>query len=252
MITSPDYVKRYNSAKTRFLKGALDNFFKREFPKFFGPILRKKLVNELIKILNSLLPLKDRVRPGQIVWNAVDIRTRADSKNPKFLPVILTLISEEDIEKLAKGEPMSKVRDNAIARIQNETYEQGALLSMRDIGLFSWRYGGMISQYRMNYEKEHNVVLPNTGSLQDMGSCISHKKMIIKKIIIDKKDPYIVAKETNHSIEAVDRYLKDYYRVKYCFDDNKDVDFTSKATGLTKFVIKKYFEILYELKNLKV
>jgi len=33
MIKSPDYVKRFNSAKVRFLKGALDNFFKREFPK---------------------------------------------------------------------------------------------------------------------------------------------------------------------------------------------------------------------------
>jgi len=52
-----------------------------------------------------MLPLKDHLKPGQIVWNAVDIRTRADSKNPKFVPVILTLISEKDIEKLTKGVP---------------------------------------------------------------------------------------------------------------------------------------------------
>jgi len=137
MIKSPDYEKRFNSAKVRFLKGALDNFFQREFPKLIGPILRDKLIDELIKILEKTLPLKDHLKPGQIVWNALDIRTRADSKNPKFVPVILTLINEQDIEKLANGVPMSKVRDHAIARIQKEAYQQGGLLSMRDIGYCS-------------------------------------------------------------------------------------------------------------------
>jgi hypothetical protein len=110
MITPPKHEKMYSSAETRFLQGALDNFFKREFPKFFGPILREKLVNELIKILDKLLPLKDRVKPGQIVWNAVDISTRPDSKNCKYVPVILTIISEDDIKKLKNGVPMSEMK----------------------------------------------------------------------------------------------------------------------------------------------
>ena len=244
MITSPKCVKMYSSAETRFLQGALDNFFKREFPKFFGPILREKLVNELIKILNKLLPLKDRIKPGQMVWNAVDISTRPDSKNCKFVPVILTIISEDDIKKLKNGVAMPEIRDHAIARILNETYKQGALLSMRDIGLFSWRQNSALCKYRINYEKKHNTTLPTTGSIQDMGTCISHKKIITKKVVIDKKDPLTVAQETNHSMHAVDRYLKDFYRVQYCFNDNKDVEFTTRATGLSKNLINQYFEIL--------
>ena len=249
MIKTPECVKRFNSAKARFLKGALENFFQRELPKLIGPILREKLVDEIIALLEQMLPLKDHLKPGQMVWNAVDIRTRADSNNPKFVPVILTIIDEQDIEKLANGTPMSKIRDHAIARVQNETHKQGALLSMRDIGLFSWRYGGAISNYRKKYEKEHDITLPNTGSLQDMGSCISHKAAIIRKIIVEKKDPLTVARETNHTMHAVDRYLKDFYRVQYCYNDNKNEDFTAKATGLNKFVIKQYFEILKNIKK---
>ena len=49
---------------------------------------------------------------------------------------------------------------------------------------------------------------------------------------------------------AVDRYLKDFNRVQYCYNDNKDIEFTSRATGLNKFVVKDYFEILDELKKL--
>jgi hypothetical protein len=51
MIKAPDGLKRFSSAKARFLEGALNTFFKREFPKLLGPILRRKLVDELIKML---------------------------------------------------------------------------------------------------------------------------------------------------------------------------------------------------------
>ncbi len=244
MIPKPQYVKRYSSAKVRFLKGALEKFFQREFPKLLGPILREKLVEELIKILDATLPAKDYLKPGQMVWNAVDISTRADADNPKFVPVILTIINEDDIEKLANGVKMKVVRNNAIARIINETFAQGGLISMRDISLFTWRYDSVISIYRQQYEKEHEVTLPHTGSLHDMGTCISHKKIIIKKIILDKKDPYTVAKETNHSMLAVDRYLKDYRRVEHCFKNGRDIEFSVTATGLSKFVVKQYWNLL--------
>ena len=82
-----------------------------------------------------------------------------------------------------------------------------------------------------------------------MGTCISHKKIITEKVIIDKKDPLHVSQETNHSIHAVDRYLKDFYRVQYCFNDNKNVEFTSRATGLSKNLINQYFNILKNQNN---
>ena len=244
MIKAPDCIKRFHSAKARFLEGALNNFFKREFPKLLGPILRRKLVEELIKLLQHLLPLKEHVKPGQIVWNAVCAKTQADSPNVRFVPVTLTMIAKHDVEKLANGVRMSKIMKHAIARITKEAYEQGALLSMRDIGLLTWRYSGTISQYRKQYEKEQNVTLPHTGSLQDMGSCISHKSAIIKKVEVDKKDPLIVAKETNHSVWAVDRYIKDFNRVRLCYQDGKDQEFISLATGLSKFVVSEYLSII--------
>jgi len=249
MIQPSQHIKQFGSAKVRFVKGILDNFFQREFPKLLGPILRAKLIDELMKLLDAMLPLKDHLQPGQVIWNVVDIHTRADAPQPKFVPVVLTLINEDDIDQLTNGVVMATIMEQAIARIEKEAYAQGGLLSMRDIGLLTWRYSGSISKYRLRYEQEHQEILPNTGSLQDMGTCLSHKAMIIKKVIIDKKDPYTVAKETNHSMLAVDRYLKDFYRVQYCYNDHKDIEFTSKATGLNKFVVKQYFEILDGLKN---
>lgn len=244
MIKSPDCVKRFTSAKVRFLGGILDSFFKREFPKLIGPILREKLVEELMQIMEKALPLKDHVQPGQIVWNVVSVSTRADSPNPKFVPVTLTLVNEDDVDKLSRGISKATVIKHAVARVTQEAYAQEGLLSMRDIGLLTWRNGAGISKYRKDYERENNLTLPHPGSLQDMGSCISHKAMIIRKIEVDKKDPYTVAKETNHSMLAVDRYLKDFSRVRMCYDDGKDICFISRATGLNKHVVSEYVEII--------
>ena len=249
MMRSPDPVRRFNSAKARSLRGVLDNFFRKEFPKLIGPLLRSKLVEELIKLLEKTLPLKDHVQPGQLVWNVVSIRTRADSFNPVFVPVVLTLVNEEDVGKLTKGARPPKVAPEVMARMMNEAYVQGGLLSMRDLALLTWRDGSSISKFRRKYEQAHDTVLPHPGSLQDMGSCISHKSTIVRKVVVDKKDPLTTSRETNHSMLAVDRYLKDFHRVRLCHTDGKDTDFISFATGLNKHVVKEYIKIAEECED---
>jgi hypothetical protein len=246
MKQSPDHIRRFTAVKGRFLKGVLDSFFKNEFSRLIGPLLRSKLVEELIKLLEKTLPLRDHVRPGQVVWNVVSIRTRADAYNPVFIPVVLTMVHEEDIEQLRKGLHPSIVAQSVIARMMHEAYAQGGLLSTRDIGLLTWRNASGLSQIRKRYERAQGVILPHPGSLQDMGSCISHKSAIVKKVVIEKKDPLTASRETAHSILAVDHYLKDFHRVRMCYADGKDADFISFTTGINKHVVQEYIKLANE------
>lgn len=66
MIKQPDSVKRYSSAKERFFKPAIMNFFARECPRFFGPVLREKIADELLALFESVSPEISRLKPGQI------------------------------------------------------------------------------------------------------------------------------------------------------------------------------------------
>jgi len=77
-----------------------------------------------------------------------------------------------------------------------------------------------------------------------MGSTLTHKRMIVFKHVVEKKDPAIVARETNHSQGAVDRYLKDYGRVKTLVNDKKDIDFIHQTTNIARPVIKQYLQII--------
>jgi len=246
MMRSPDHIRRFTAVKARFLKGVLDTFFTKEFPKLIGPLLRSKLVEELIKLLEKTLPLKDHVQPGQLVWNVVSIRTKPHALNPVFVPVILTMVHEDDIKQLTKGLHPSIVAESVIARIMHEAYAQGGLLSTRDIGLLTWRNASGLTQLRKRYERAQGIILPHVGSLQDMGSCISHKSTIVRKVVIEKKDPLTTSRETAHSMLAVDRYLKDFHRVRLCHTHGKDADFISFATGLNKHVVQEYIKIADE------
>ena len=244
MIRKSDAYHKYHSAHDRFFKPAIEEFFYREFPNMFGPGIRSNIADEIVKIFYSNHRDIRNLQPGQILWNAVDKNTRADSLNRRLIPVILTIVSDEDISNLEKGMKIPIHRQRVIARITQEAYTQGALLSMRDISLLFLTHPTDISRQRKLYESENETSLPHTGSLHDVGTCITHKYQILYKYVVEKKDSLTVARETNHSQRAVDKYLKDFNRVKILYLENKTPEFIKIATGMSLFLIKQYLDII--------
>ena len=244
MIKNADCYNRYHSAQDRFLKSAIISFFAREFPKFLGPVMRKKVADELVTIIDAVHPEFSRLTPGQVLWNVLDKSTRATSARRRYVPVALSIISPEDVTQLSQGTPMSQITQQSIARMIREAYDQGGILSTRDIGLLILRDPSTVSAMRLKYEKEHKCTLPHTGLLHDIGSGQSHKALILHKIIYEKKDPADVAQETNHSQKAVDRYLVDYHRVCSAYQHKPDIDYVHLVTNLSKHLIKQYLEIM--------
>jgi hypothetical protein len=244
MLPEPFASKHYKSAHKRFLKPAIENFFKTEFAKSFGPSIRSFIADELIKIFNENNRNTNSIKPGQVLWNAIHKNTRADYDNMKLVPIVLTLVNEDDISKLENGFKVSDHKKNVVARMLKEAYAQDALLSMRDVSLLLAISDSYASTIRKNYEKEHGVELPHPGNLQDMGSCLTHKYQIVYKAVVEKKDPVIVARETNHTIKAVDRYLTDFNRVKTLYLDEKDVDYIHLVTKMSIGLINQYVDII--------
>ena len=127
MIASPLAERHYGSARKRFLQSSIEHFLDREFPRTFGPVIRQKIAQQIVVLVDQQLPAKNHLRPGQCVWNAVSIRTRADSPHCQLVPVVLTLIDPSDIEQLASGTPMSAIARQAIARNAAMKPEAGPL-----------------------------------------------------------------------------------------------------------------------------
>lgn len=244
MIRPPKGIRQYRTAHDRYLQPAIANFFKREFSGVFGPMVINNIAEKLVDIFNETCPESTRIKHGQLVWNALDKETRADSPKRRYKTVILDLVTPSDIELFEKEVSIIEIRKNVIARLIRQAYQQGGILSTRDLSLILTQNDSAISVRRAAYEKEHNVVLPHTGVLHDMGSTITHKAIIVNKHVVEKKSPEIVARETNHSQKAVDHYLNDYYRVKMLYRENKDVEYINLATKIAKQVVNQYIEII--------
>lgn len=244
MIPKMPSVKHYSSAHDRFLKPAIVNFFKREFCGLFGPIVRENIADAIIDLFNSLCPESSRLKAGQVIWNALDKRTRADSEKRRYKSVILSLVTDDEVSMFEKNCSIKEIRQNVMARMIKEAYQQGAVLSTRDLSLLLVSSAAWLSQQRIEYEKQNQTILPHTGVIHDMGTTLTHKRIIIYKHVVEKKDPSIVARETNHSQASVDKYLKDFNRVKTLVNDNKDIEFIHHTTNIARPVIRQYLQII--------
>ena len=243
-MISPSFAyKHYHSARMRFLKPALEDYFIATLSSHLGPVLREKLADGLLELIDQYLPPLSRLKPGQVLWRALDKRTRADSRQPKFVPVILTLVDDSDIQALEKDTSVVSRRRHTIARLYRQAYKQGGLLSTRDVALLLWKDGTSVSKQRIHYEQTHQCILPHTGALHDVGSTVTHKRQIVEKVIFEKKDPMAVARECHHSQRAVDKYLKDYQRVISAYTIRPDINFVKQVTGIAPHVVKQYLEI---------
>ena len=239
MITESRNVKQYRSAHNRFLKPMIVNFLVYEL-RYLGPVTAANVADELIRIFEENVPQTDRLRHGQMLWNALDKNTRGDSKNRKYKSVVLSVVTDEEVALFEQGKSIREIRKQIIARIIKEAYQQGGILSTRDAGLILAQDCSVISNARIEYETEHQTVLPHPGVLHDMGSTVTHKQIIIQKYVAEKKATNIIALETNHSQRAVDHYIRDYNRVKTLLDDHKDLEFIHMATKIAKPVIAQY------------
>jgi hypothetical protein len=249
-MIAPSYAqKHFASARCRFLRPALINFLATELPKAMGPLLREKFTDQLIALFESLCPEVKHLKPGQLLWNALDKETRGDSPNRRFVPVVLTLINEEDVQQLTNGISMLQIAQNSIARMTLEAFDQGGVLSTRDIGLLILKSPSVSSRLRRSYEATQDKPLPHTGIIHDMGTSITHKEMIVRKVVLEKKDPARVAQECMHSQRAVDRYLKDYHRVKTLHLDGKDDIFIHRVTAIAVHVVRQYLAIIRKESN---
>lgn len=245
MIEASPNHKRYAPARLRFLHPLLSRYLCQEL-QYFGPDLSDRLAERIVNMFEALCPAPESLRPGQLLWNALHRQTRGDARNRRFVPVVLSIITEGDIERLVNGDGRTQVRRDAIARVFVEAIEQGGVLSSRDVALMFHQGDDAVSRIRTSYETEHGQPLPHTGVLHDMGSSITHKAIIVRKAIQEKKDPATVAKETRHSQRAVDRYLRDYHRVQTLYELKADSSFISQATGMSKSLVKEYIKLLKE------
>jgi len=128
-------------------------------------------------------------------------------------------------------------------RMFNEAYKQGALLSNVDVSVLIGVSPTTVSKHTREFMEREGVVIPTRGTVHDLGMATTHKKVIIRLFMDGHLTPAI-ARITNHSEEAVDRYIRAFEKVNLLKD--QEVDYIHKATGMSRWLVESYLAIIKE------
>lgn len=248
-MTAPsDITKlRYSPQLGRTLERALADRIGEEFPRIGGPRIRQLCARMILEVVEEYIRPRETLRHGQLLWAAISRdqppAVRARTGHEHLVPVVLDLSSSADVELLLDHPKREAVLQQRCVRLCQQAYEQGAVLSNVDLALVLSSDPCKIASVIARYERQENKMLPRRATVHDVGTAVTHKKIICLKHHVEGKTSDQVARETYHSIEAVDRYLGQFERVRYCRANNIDVPQTAYMLRCSQNLVHEYLEI---------
>jgi len=246
---------RFGPALKKTFGSALAAFIHKEFPHMGGPIVVDLFVQRLEAMVRKFFPPTSCLNMGQILWFAVAKEEKPSygktMDRTKVVPVVLTLVSHQDIKSRIDGLPWAKIRRQVIARLCQEAYEQGGVLAVADLALLNQMTIAPVSRHLRAYQEENDCILPYRGTVHDMGRAITHKGQICKKRVIEKKSVSETAQETHHTPESVQRYEVNLNRVLFCLQKGLNIEESSFVTKISKNLVIEYQNIAKEIDEAK-
>lgn len=237
-------------------KQTLEAVLKRELLTNFGfenmGVVADVLIQRFLAIIETYAPLQHRLRPYQVLVLAVDKHEQFGygkrMEHCQLVPVILTLITPEELQTLAEGAKWRTLKPRIIARILQEAYAQGGVLSFSTLGLLTGLHSAATvgRAVALFYEQHPTVVLPHSGTIFDMGRTLTHKQAAVllkHQGLLDQE----IARRINHHPSAVARYTNDDERVGRLWAEGKAPEMISFITGLSRSVVQEYITIRQEL-----
>jgi hypothetical protein len=245
--------QHYKAVYGPLAQKTLHNVLKRELMEQFGfenmGLIADALVRRFLEILDAYSPDRIRLLPGQMLWLAVargeKVGYGKSMLRSKLVPVILTVVSSEDLEAMANDRmTFQELRPRVVARILKEAETQGGVLAQSDVGAMLGISASAVSTAIQAYSKEHpDEVLPYRGTLHDMGPTNSHKLQAIELKFMGCLTREI-ARRLHHDASNVDAYQTDFERVYQLYRDGKDPNQISFLTKLSRRLVNEYIELI--------
>jgi hypothetical protein len=93
------------------------------------------------------------------------------------------------------------------------------------------------------HERDTNSFVPRRATLHDVRAGLVHKRIIRWLRYAVGKGPRVVARDTYNSLEAVDRYLGQYDRVRHCRLQGLAPAQTAHVLACSLSLVKEYLAI---------
>jgi len=208
------------------------------------PAQAASMVTMASKIHAWCCPKVEELKPGQVVWLARSIKKarRADAK--LFIPVTLTLLTEEEMDAEIKTRAQLKaLKIRQIERITAEAWRQDAVLTTLDIELLTGCNPQMIRELLEAYHERFGILLPTAGTVLDMGSTMTHKAVVIEMALSGLATNEI-ARRICRTPEAVDSYIRTFQNVSLLKYHGFPEAYMARVTGKSEALIREHLALI--------
>lgn len=241
--------RKFQRIKGKSLKNILLDRFLNNYGYDKGVITATAIIDDLLNIIENYYRFSDNsfIKSGQMVWHAVPTdeypKKGKSIAQTRLKPVVLDIICDQDIDNMKKPMHHREIRMKKVERWTQQAYDQGALLTQLDLAVLLGVDDSTAGQYVREYFDLYNRKLPTRGNIQFLGSGQTHKKEILTLYLEGYLVPTI-CQRTNHSKDAVERYIRDFETIRLLDPKFDDINSISLITRLSKRVVQQYIELI--------
>lgn len=183
------------------------------------------------------------LQPGQMVWLALSAQDGAGKPLVccQFRRVVLTHTNLREDNQVRQSHGLSARRQQQVLRMATEARDQGALLTQEDLAELLDSDVRTIRRDIQNLGRR-GLLVPTRGRQKDIGPTISHRVKTIE-LFLDGKEPLEIARQIQHSISAVERYIDAFCRVVFCQRRFRSSLKTALVVGVSVSTVSHYMDL---------
>lgn len=200
----------------------LFNVLRQQFVTEFGyenkVIFAEAMIARILHTVEAFVKPTALLKPGQLLWMAVAHDGHKHAQQPMQeipqTPIVLDLVTDEELQALANGQAFDAVRQNRLARLLKQAFAQGGVLAQSDLAAISLTHRTQVAQALQRVQETEQRLLPYRGTVQDVGATLTHKVETIRLFEAGYLEPEICQRlSVPHDLESVENYVQTYKNV---------------------------------------
>jgi hypothetical protein len=213
-----------------------------------SPFEAKAILNTVYEVYQPFFDNTASMKPGQILFEVVAVENSAKEKlsHCQMKTVVLTLDAGTSDLEVREREGVIGLRRHRLERIANECFQQGGLLTVEDIANRLLNCGERTVTRDIKEFKDNGIILPLRSTIRDMGRSISHREMIVRLWLLGKEFSEI-ARQTNHSIEAIANYVGKFKRVVCLAKEHHEINTIAFLVKISVSLAQQYYHLYQTL-----
>jgi len=243
--------RNYSPLQNKTLNNVLLQQFVNQFGYENKEAFAEIMIERILETVDAFVRPVSLLKPGQMLWMAVpdDGKKHAYkpmSKTPQ-VPVVLDLVTDEDLQALADGEDFAIIRRRRHARLMDQTKAQTGALAYTDLSAITLTSNTQVRADAAQVEETEDRILPHRGTVHDIGPTTSHKAEVARLLEEGYLEPEICKKLSPvHSLSSVERYAQTYKNSIKLLKRGFSPEEISGILSTSKRLLEEYIAIINE------